>query len=232
MLSKKWAALFAVLLVAGLVLAACPAPASQPAAPQVVKETVVVEVQKEVQVVETVVVEVEKEVVATPTPEAQPKTLRVNLGTYPDIIDPQKSSFVNEIAHLQLMYEGLTRLDKDLNTVPGAAAEWKYNDDATQLTFTLQPDLKYSDGSILNAERYAYAIKRNINPETAGEYAAITDEIAGRPNGVASPRMRPRPRKRTPPPRMLLQPSWLRASRPPMPTAPPAKATRTRPAIR
>ena len=27
--------------------------------------------------------------------------LRVNLGTYPDIIDPQKSSFVNEIAHLQ-----------------------------------------------------------------------------------------------------------------------------------
>ncbi len=107
--------------------------------------------------------------------------LRVNLATYPDIIDPQKSSFVNEIAHLQLMYEGLTRLDEDLATVPGAAAEWKYNDDATQLVFTLQPDLKYSDGTPLNAERYAYAIKRNINPETAGEYAAITDEIAGAP---------------------------------------------------
>jgi oligopeptide transport system substrate-binding protein len=79
------------------------------------------------------------------------------------------------------MYEGLTRLDADLNTVPAAAAEWKYNDDATQLTFTLQPDLKYGDGSILNAERYAYAIKRNINPDTAGEYAAITDEILGAP---------------------------------------------------
>ena len=181
MLSKKWAALFAVLLVAGLVLAACPAPASEPAAPVVqtvvvtVKETVVSEVTKEVEKV------VEKEVVATPTPEPNPKTLRVNLGTYPDIIDPQKSSFVNEIAHLQLMYEGLTRLDKDLNTVPGAAASWKYNDDATQLVFTLQPDLKYSDGTPLNAERFAYAIKRNINPETAGEYAAITDEIAGAP---------------------------------------------------
>ena len=44
-----------------------------------------------------------------------------------------------------------------------------------------EPDLKYSDGTPLNAERYAYAIKRNINPETAGEYAAITDEIAGAP---------------------------------------------------
>ena len=29
--------------------------------------------------------------------------------------------------------------------------------------------------------RYAYAIKRNINPETAGEYAQITDEIKGAP---------------------------------------------------
>ena len=180
MFSKKWAVLFAVLLVAGLVLAACPAPAA-PQAPAVqtvvvtVKETVVSEVTKVVETVKEVPVEV------TPVPEAGPKTLRVNLATYPDIIDPQKSSFVNEIAHLQLMYEGLTRLDKDLATVPGAAASWEYNEDATQLVFTLQPDLKYSDGTPLNAERYAYAIKRNINPETAGEYAAITDEIAGAP---------------------------------------------------
>ncbi len=80
-------------------------------------------VEKQVEV--TTVVETVKEVQVevTPTPEAGPKVLRINLGTYPDIIDPQKSSFVNEIAHLELMYEGLTRLDKDLNTVPGAAAE-------------------------------------------------------------------------------------------------------------
>jgi oligopeptide transport system substrate-binding protein len=181
MLSKKWAVLFAVLVVAGLVLAACPAPAATPAAP-VVQTVVVKEVQtvvSEVKVVETQVVE--KVVEVTPVPEAGPKVLRVNIGTYPDIIDPQKSSFVNEIAHLALMYEGLTRLDNDLNTVPGAAASWEYNEDATQLVFTLQPDLKYSDGTPLNAERYAYAIKRNINPETAGEYAAITDEILGAP---------------------------------------------------
>ena len=42
------------------------------------------------------------------------KVLRVNLGTYPDVIDPQKSSFVNEIAHLNKFYEGLTRLDASL----------------------------------------------------------------------------------------------------------------------
>jgi len=105
--------------------------------------------------------------------------LRVNINTYPDIIDPQKSSFVNEIAHLSLMYEGLTRLDKDLVTVPGAAESWEYNDDATVLTFHLRPGLKYSDGTLLNAKRYEYSIMRNIDPATAGEYAAITDDILG-----------------------------------------------------
>jgi len=182
MSTKRWAALLAVLVIASMLLAACPAPAAE-TVKEVVKETVVVEVEKVVQEVQTVIVEKEvvKEVVATPAPSEEAKVLRVNLGTYPDIVDPQKSSFVNEIAHLALMYEGLTRLDNDLNTVAGAAESWAYNDDATQLVFTLRPDLKYSDGTPLNAQRFVYSILRNINPETAGEYAAITDEIAGAP---------------------------------------------------
>jgi oligopeptide transport system substrate-binding protein len=168
MSTQKWAIVAAVLVVTSLLLTACPSATPEV---QVVKETVVVE--------KEVVKEVQVEV--TPTPLPAEKKLRINLGTYPDIIDPQKSSFVNEIAHLKLIYEGLTRLDKDLQTVPAAAEKWEYNADATELTFTLRPDLKYSDGSILNAKRFEYSIKRNINPETAGEYAQITDEIKGAP---------------------------------------------------
>lgn len=106
-------------------------------------------------------------------------TLRVNMGSFPDIVDPQKSSFVNEIAVLQMVYEGLTRLDGKLETVPAAAESWKYNSDATQLTFTLRKNLTYSDGSLLNAARFEYSLHRNIDPATAGEYAAITDDILG-----------------------------------------------------
>lgn len=174
MSSKKLSIAIGLLMILSMILTACGTPA---ATPQTVIQTV--EVEKTVVVEKTV--EVVKEVVATPVPAAVEKVLRINLGSFPDIIDPQKSSFVNEIAHLRMMYEGLTQLDKDLNTVPGAAKEWKYNDNATELTFTLQPDLKYSDGSVLNAARYAFSIKRNINPETAGEYAQITDEIKGAP---------------------------------------------------
>ena len=181
---KKWSVVLGVLVTLSMLLSACATPQ-----PQVVEKIVTQVVEKQVvqtQVVEkiqTQVVEVEKqvEVVATATPMAEAKVVRINLGSYPDIIDPQKSSFVNEIAHLRMMYEGLTQLDGELNTVPGAAQKWEYNDDATALTFTLQDDLKYSDGSLLNAARYAFSIRRNIDPATAGEYAQITDEILGAP---------------------------------------------------
>ncbi|MEN4098289.1 MAG: ABC transporter substrate-binding protein, partial [Anaerolineaceae bacterium] len=168
--------LFAALIIASLVLSACqPTAAPAPETPQE-PETIV----------HTVIVEGEvREIVVTATPDPAAATpaglplLRINLGTYPDIIDPQKSSFVNEIAHLMMIYEGLTRLDENLETVPGAAESWEYNDDATQLTFTLREGLKYSDGVLLNAARFHYSLMRNINPETAGEYAGITDDILG-----------------------------------------------------
>ena len=107
------------------------------------------------------------------------KVLRVHHTGYPDVVDPQKSSFGNEIDILALVYEGLTRLDASQQTIPAAAESWVYNDDATQITFTLRPDLVYSDGSPLTAENFRYAIERNCDPNTAGEYQSILFEIVG-----------------------------------------------------
>jgi oligopeptide transport system substrate-binding protein len=166
---RKLFVVMSLLVLASMVLSACGGAAptaapAQPAQPQVIVIT------------------------ATPGPtqppvatEAGPQTLIVNLNTYPDIIDPQKSSFVNEIATLKMNYMGLTTFNEKLETIPGSAESWKFNDDATQLTFTLKKDLKYSDGSLLNAKRFEYALQRNIDPTTAGEYASITDEIVNAP---------------------------------------------------
>lgn len=165
--------LLIALLALTLLVVSCAAPTPEKVT---VKETVVVAGTPQV---------VEKVITATPAPMVKPteapkpKVLRVNLGTWPDIIDPQKSSFVNEIAHLNLIYEGLTRFNEKLETVPGAAEKWEYNKDATELTFTLRKGLKYSDGALLNAARFKYSIMRNIDPHTAGEYATITNEIKG-----------------------------------------------------
>ena len=168
---RKLFLMLSLLVISSMVLAACGSPAPATSAPEIPAATE--------EPAATEAPAATEEPAATEAPAAEPGILRVNLGTFPDIIDPQKSSFVNEIAHLQLFYEGLTRLDNDLNTVEGAAESWEYNDDATVLTFTLRDGLVYSDGSPLNAARFEYSFHRNSDPATAGEYAAITDDILG-----------------------------------------------------
>jgi oligopeptide transport system substrate-binding protein len=173
---RKLFALLSLLVFASLVLSACggAAPTEAPAQPE----------QPEQPAEPQIIV-----VTATPGPQAveeKEAVLRVNTATYPDIIDPQKSSFVNEIAHLNKVYMGLTTLNEKLETIPGAAESWEFNDDATMLTFKLKPNLVYSDGSVLNAKRFEYSLMRNIDPATGGQYASITDEILGAPEWRAA----------------------------------------------
>jgi ABC-type transport system substrate-binding protein len=107
------------------------------------------------------------------------KILRVYHGAYPDVIDPQQSGYINELDILGLLYEGLTRLDTNQETVPAAAQSWEYNDDATRITFRLREGLVYSDGSPLTAERFRYAIERTCDPTVAGAYQPILFSVAG-----------------------------------------------------
>lgn len=107
------------------------------------------------------------------------KVLRVHQLVDPDVVDPQKSSFSNEIAILSLNYEGLTRQDNNLETVGAAAESWEFNDDGTVLTFHLREGLTYSDGSPLTAENFRYAAERTCDPNTAGQYQNILFDIVG-----------------------------------------------------
>lgn len=80
---------------------------------------------------------------------------------------------------LMQMHEGLTFHSPELVPQPGLAESWKFNDDFTEITFTLRPDLKWSDGQPLVASDFEYSWKRLLNPETAAEYAYFMYDIAG-----------------------------------------------------
>jgi oligopeptide transport system substrate-binding protein len=105
--------------------------------------------------------------------------LRVRMPFWPETLDPQKTSYVDEIAVSALDFEGLTRLDSNLQTVPAAAESWEFNEDGTVVTFHLRDDLVYSDGSPLTAERFRFAIERTCDPNTAAVYASILFDIVG-----------------------------------------------------
>ncbi|GAC1534747.1 MAG: ABC transporter substrate-binding protein [Herpetosiphon sp.] len=105
--------------------------------------------------------------------------LRIGAPTYPDSLDPQKSSFVNEISAEILNYEGLTRYDDKLKTVPAAAEKWQYNTNASAITFTLRTGLKYSDGSPLTAQDFVNAAYRTLDPRNPGDYQTALNMIKG-----------------------------------------------------
>lgn len=106
-------------------------------------------------------------------------TLRIKAIGEPDSLDPQKAYDFTGISHLDLIYEGLTRTDAGLNTIPAAAQSWEYNADATEIIFTLRPNLKYSDGSILNAKRFEYSLLRMIDPRIGSGFGYLIDMVEG-----------------------------------------------------
>ncbi len=106
--------------------------------------------------------------------------MRLARGTYPDIIDPQKSSYGIEIEVMKLCYEGLTALDNKGNIGPGSADKWTVAADGKSIVFHIRDGLKRADGTAMNASDFEYALKRAVDPRVTGkQYAEILSDIKG-----------------------------------------------------
>ncbi len=75
--------------------------------------------------------------------------------------DPIKSSAGWDVHALSLVYAGLTQEDEAGNAIPALASGWQYNTAGTEVTFTLRPGLKFSDGTTLDATAVAKSLERS-----------------------------------------------------------------------
>lgn len=66
----------------------------------------------------------------------------------------------------ELLYSGLTRLTQEMKAEPDLATSWQPNADLTQWTFTLRPDLKFSDGTPLTAGDVVASLSAILDPKT------------------------------------------------------------------
>lgn len=110
-------------------------------------------------------------------------TLRLNLGSEPDKLDPALNSTVDGACLAVNSFAGLYTYDDDCNAVPDLAADEQVSEDGMTYTLTLLPDLKWSDGSELNANDFVYAWNRAIAPETASDYGYMFDIVARNDDG-------------------------------------------------
>jgi oligopeptide transport system substrate-binding protein len=106
--------------------------------------------------------------------------LRLNWGEFgPDTLDPQFSHEGQWSISGGLDYEGLTRIDDELQVIPGAAESWETSADGKTITFHLRDGLRYSDGVPVVAGDFVYAAERLCSPELASESATLLFDVVG-----------------------------------------------------
>jgi len=186
--------LLGLLMCATLLLTACPQ--TEPAVVErIVRETVIVEVEKPIEVERIVEVtrEVERivEVTVTPTPppEKEPVTLHVSLANPSLTLDPSLAADAISIDLLRNLYAGLTQVAPDGQVLPMLAARWEVSEDRRQYTFKLRDDgvwVKYDTGRgaigqmrPITAQDVVFGVKRTLDPRTAADYAYVLDVIQG-----------------------------------------------------
>lgn len=111
------------------------------------------------------------------------KTLRINLASEPDYLDPALNSSVDGACLAANSFSGLYTYDEKGKTVPACAEGYKVSADGLKYTVTLKKNLKWSDGSALTAADFEYAWKRATAPETAADYEYMFSGFAGYDDG-------------------------------------------------
>jgi peptide/nickel transport system substrate-binding protein len=74
--------------------------------------------------------------------------------------DPVESTAGWDVHVLSLVYASITSLDAKGDAIPGLASSWRYAPDGRSVTFTLRPNLKFSDGTALDANAVKASIER------------------------------------------------------------------------
>ena len=91
--------------------------------------------------------------------------LTVGVRSLAESMDPHFSAIGINVSAMKNVYETLTARDDNLQLQPGLAESWEVVDDNTW-RFHLRPDVKFHDGSTLDAADVVHSIQRI--PEAAG----------------------------------------------------------------
>jgi peptide/nickel transport system substrate-binding protein len=93
-------------------------------------------------------------------------TLKVALGTTFAQLDPALSTIGDEYVYVHLVFNGLTRIDRDMTVKPDLAASWTASDDLKTWTFVLRDDVTFQNGRKLDADDVVATITRILDPKT------------------------------------------------------------------
>ena len=104
---------------------------------------------------------------------ASAQVLEIGADNNPTGLDPHLiTAFPSFMVVNGNIYEGLTAVDKDLKIVPSLAESWTVSPDGKTYTFKLRANVKFHDGSAMEAEDVVSTIKRVQSKDIASPLAS------------------------------------------------------------
>lgn len=99
--------------------------------------------------------------------------------TVSQVLDFYENVYQRPSYAVDLFSDPLVRVDKNFQLVPGAALEWSVADDGLTWTFTLDPDLVWSDGNPVTANDWVTTFRYAADPEHAWDFTWFWQGIIG-----------------------------------------------------
>ncbi|GAB3039809.1 ABC transporter substrate-binding protein [Parafrigoribacterium mesophilum] len=133
-----------------------------------------------------------------PAPAAEKTlTLAVSSDSLWGFVRPDIGTQVHQsAAYWMPLYDTLVKITPDLEILPNLATDWAYNDDHTTLTLKLRDDVKFTDGTTLDAAAVVanlLAFRDGGGGEATQAASAMADATAKDPTTVVITFKRPDP---------------------------------------
>jgi oligopeptide transport system substrate-binding protein len=112
--------------------------------------------------------------------EAANQTMTIAWGAEPPSLDPGLASDTTSANVLYNIMDPLIRLNPQTQEAePGLAESWDVSPDATEVTYHLRKDGRWTNGDPVTANDFVYSWKRTMSPELGADYSYQFAGIVG-----------------------------------------------------
>ncbi len=102
--------------------------------------------------------------------------------------DPALASDTGSSQAISMVFTGMVQLNNDLKIQPQLASSWDTSPNGLTWTFHLKPNLKFSDGTTLDASDVAYSIKRTLSQSINNLSGGLAATYLGQIPSISSPK--------------------------------------------
>lgn len=99
------------------------------------------------------------------------RDISVYVDSYIDTLDPHHTRTFAGHSVANTLHVGLLRYQSDGQLGPGLAQDWVISEDGLTYTFSLKPNLSWSDGGAVHAQDISAGIKRALSPVRPSPFA-------------------------------------------------------------